>query len=425
MTAKASSIEQPATPRDGLWRSIAYYGLSEFAQRATRIATTVMIARTLTPIDLGIAASAITVFEIVRIAANAGIGQAVVRAPEERLAGTCVAAHRLGWAVCIGLAVFQAAIAVAAYVWTSRVDVGLMIVALAGVYLMMPAGLVQNYLLQRDARHGAIAAVATTQAVADNVLTIVLAVAGYGPWAIVLPKVLTSPIWLIGMRRARAWSPDRTAEPVAALGILRFALPVLLADLMSTSRMQFDRILVGATLGVEALGIYFFISNAGAGLSHALTTALSNSLYPFFAAVGAAPRALLERLDASLKRKAVPIAGVVLLQACLTPVYVPLLFGARWAEVAWMAGVLCVAAACKVFADAGAQALRAAGATRFEFGAILAITMISLMALAAGLQLGLDVGVAALAVVNGLAYVVFAVLARRAIARLVPTITIP
>ncbi len=419
MTSNASSIERQATPRDGLWRSIAYYGLSEFAQRATRIATTVMIARTLTPIDLGIAAIAITVFEIVRIVANAGIGQAVVRAFDEQLAGTCVAAHRLGWAICIGLAVFQAAIAGAAYAWTGRADVGLMILALAGVYLMMPAGLIQNYLLQREARHGAIAAVATAQAVADNVLTIALALAGYGPWAIVLPKVLTSPIWLIGMRRARAWTPDRTAEPVAALGILRFAWPVLLAELMSTSRMQFDRILVGAMLGVEALGIYFFISNAGAGLSHALTTALSNSLYPFFAAVGAAPRTLLVRLDTSLKQKAVPIAGVVLLQACFTPVYVPLLFGARWTNVAWMAGVLCIAAACKVFADAGAQALRAAGETRFEFGGVVVITAISLMALGMGLQLGLETGVAALALVNGLSQLAFAVLARRAIRRLV------
>ncbi len=413
MTAQVAQAQETARPRDGLWRSIAYYGLSEFAQRATRIATTVMIARTLSPLDLGIAATAITVFEIVRIAANAGIGPAVVRASDETLADTCRTANRLGWAICIGLAVFQTAIAGAVYAWTGRADAAAMIVALACVYLVMPAGLVPSYLLQRETRHGTIAVVATTQAVADNILTIALALTGAGAWAIVLPKVLTSPIWLIGMRRARPWSPAAAATPVAAIDMLRFAAPILAADLLSTARIQFDRIVVGACLGVEALGIYFFISNAGAGLSHALTTALSTSLYPHFAAVGAEPSALLNRLDESLRRKAVPIAGVVVLQAATAPIYVPLLFGARWAPVAWMVGALCVAAACKVFADATAQALRAAGKPHLEFAGILAITLISTIALAAGLQLGLTTGILALAISHGLSQLLFAVAARR------------
>jgi O-antigen/teichoic acid export membrane protein len=413
MPTVATGAENFARSRDGLWRSIAYYGMSEFAQRATRIATTVMIARTLAPLDLGIAAIAITVFEIVRIAANAGIGPAVVRASDDDLAETCRTAHRLGWAICIGLTVLQVAIAGAVYAWTGRADAAAMIVALAGVYLVMPAGLLPSYLLQREARHGTIAAVATTQAVADNILTIVLALAGAGAWAIVLPKVLTSPIWLIGMRRARPWMPTKGATPVAALDLLRFAAPILAADLLSTARMQFDRVVVGACLGVEALGIYYFISNAGAGLSHALTTALSNSLYPHFAAVGADARALLGRLDDSLRRKAVPIAGVVLLQAACAPLYVPLLFGARWADVAWMVGALCVAAACKVFADACAQALRAAGKPQLEFTGILTITLSSTVAFAVGLQGGLASGVVALALSHGLAQLIFAALARR------------
>ncbi len=406
----------PGAVRDGLWQSIGYYGLSEFTQRATRIATTVMIARTLTPLDLGIAATAIAVFEIVRIAANSGIGQAVVRAGDDRLDGTCLTAHRLGWAVCVGLAVVQIAIAGAVFGWTGRADAAAMIVALAGVYLVMPAGLIPSYLLQREARHGAIAAVATTQAVADNILTIALALTGWGAWAIVLPKVVTSPIWLIGMRRARSWAPTRGGTPVAAVELLRFALPIVAADLLSTARIQFDRIIVGALLGIEALGLYYFISNAGAGLSHALTTALSNALYPFFAAVGADPHALLLRLDQSLRRKAVPIAGVILLQAYLAPIYVPLLFGQRWADVAWMVGALCVAAACKVFADATAQALRAAGTPHLEFAGILVITSVSLAALAVGLMAGLGAGVMALAITSGLAQVVFALLARRWVA---------
>ena len=87
------STAEPAQS-DRLWQYIAYYGMSELAQRITRLATTILLARLLTPVDLGIAATAITCFELVRTVANTGIGQAVVRTADYKLAGTCITAHR-------------------------------------------------------------------------------------------------------------------------------------------------------------------------------------------------------------------------------------------------------------------------------------------------------------------------------------------
>ena len=396
-----------------LWRFIGYYGMSEVAQRATRLATTVLLARVLSPVDLGLAATAIACFELMRAAANAGAGQAVIRASAAQLAGTCITAYRLMWLLCGGLAVLQAAIGALLTYWTGRPELGWMIAALSGVYLMMPPALIQTYLLQRASRHGAIAGVAAAQAVADNILTVGLALAGLGAWAIVLPKLLTVPIWALGTRRAQTWTPDATAQPVAARDLITFALPVLGAELLTTARLQLDKVVVGALLGVEALGIYYFVFNAGIGLSLSLTGALSNSLYPHFAAVADAPRRLRERFDRGLVRTALPMAIVILVQALLAPLYVPLVFGVKWAPVAWLVAVLCASAATKLFADTSAQALRAAGATTFELKGTLGITVVSLAALTVGLSHDLATGVVALAVATGLAQLAFAWAARR------------
>ena len=295
---------------------------------------------------------------------------------------------------------------------TSREDV---IAALAGVYLMMPPALIQTYLVQRANGHATIAKVATAQAVADNVLTIVLALAGCGAWSIVLPKLLTCPIWMFGMRRAKSWVADPRAVPTPASELLHFSLPVLGAELLTAARLQFDKILVGAMLGVEALGIYYFVFNAGIGLSLSLTGALSNALYPHFAVVAAQPHQLLKRLDSSQLQKALPIAAVVLLQAALAPIYVPLLFGAKWSGSAWMVAVLCASASTKLFADSSAQALRAVGETRLELAGTLGITVLSLTALALGLGHGLSTAVLALALASGLSQIIFAAIARRRI----------
>jgi len=210
------------------------------------------------------------------------------------------------------------------------------------------------------------------------------------------------------MRRALRWKPDKAATPEPAHELLQFALPVLGVELVTAARLQLDKVLVGAILGVEALGIYYFVFNAGLGVSLALTTALSNSLYPHFAAFAANPRELLARLDDSLRRKALPIAGVILVQAMLASVYVPIVFGAKWAASAWMVAVLCATASCKAFADTGAQALRAGGAAHYEFTCTVVVTATSLTALAAGLSFGLSAGVVALALASGLSQLGFA-----------------
>ena len=401
-----------ASARNRLWHYIAYYGMSEMAQRGTRIITTALLARLLTPLDFGVAAIAMTCFELIRVMANAVIAQAVIRVTEERLAGTCITAWRLMWLLCIALAAIQTLIGAAIAFWIGRMDVFIMVSALACIYLTMPPALVQYYLLMRADGHRTIATIAASQAIADNVITIILALLGFGPWAVVLPKLATTPIWTIGMRRAQKWSADKSVQPVPARELLQYALPVLGVEILTASRMQFDKVLVGAILGIEALGIYYFVFNAGIGLSMALTNALSYSLYPHFAAVAASPEQLWTRLNDSLLRKAAPIAGAVLLQAAMAPIYVPILFGAKWTASAWMVSVLCISQCCKVFADTGAQALRAAGNTPFELKGTLAITAFSLTALAAGLTQSLGTGVVALALASSIAHLGFAVAAR-------------
>ena len=418
-TSLDDSTAHPSAP-DRIWHYIAYYGMSEIAQRATRLATTVMLARLLLPIELGLAAAAITCFEMVRAIANAGIGQAVIRATDAQLAATCLTAHRLVWIICVGLAVVQTGIGAIVAAWTGHAELLPLIAALAGVYLMMPQALIQTYLIQRRNGHATIAKVATVQAVADNILTIALALGGCGAWSIVLPKLVTCPIWTLGMRRAQHWTPDASVTPAPSRGLLLFSLPVLGAETLTAARLQLDKVLVGAMLGVEALGIYYFVFNAGIGLSLSLTSALSNALYPHFAAAAGAPHELLRRLDRSLWQKALPIAAVILGQAAAAPVYVPLLFGAKWQQSAWMVGVLCASAAAKVFADAAAQALRAAGRTGMELKGTLAMTCISLAGLALGLTQDLATAVVILAYYSGVSQIAFAAIARRQIALAAP-----
>lgn len=74
-------------------------------------------------------------------------------------------------------------------------------------------------------------------------------------------------------------------------------------------------------MGAEALGIYFMAFNAGLGLATSFTQAFSVVLFPRLCAAEDKHGALRHGLGLSL----LILTPLVLLQAALAPVYVPLL----------------------------------------------------------------------------------------------------
>lgn len=422
MTQSASSIGHrvlavlPGPVRnlmaDRLVRNIGWYGLAEFANRFTRLITTVVLARWLIPHDFGIAAIAITTFEIIRVLAQYGIGQAVIRAPIDQLESLCATAQQASWLMCVLAFAIQIGTGAVIMQVTGHTEVFWMIAILSLVYLTLPFGQIHAHLIVRDNRLHVLAGIAVVQVALDNLLTAAFAIGGLGAWAVVLPKLITAPVWVIGMRRAQTWQrkPEAGHAPMRAL--MAFALPVIGSELLVAARFNFDKVLVGTVLGIEALGIYYFVFNAGLGFALSITSSLSASVYPHLAEVAANTRTLLLRYDGLLLRAALPCAIVIALQATLSLFYVPWIFGTRWNEVAYLVAILCASAIVKPLFDSASQLLRAAGRPRDELAASAVLTASSLLALALSLPFGLAHGIFALSLTAVVVQVAIAIVVR-------------
>ncbi len=401
--------------RDRLLRSFGMLGLGEGLNRITRIVTTIVLARYLGAVEFGIAATAITCFELVRVLAENGLSQMVVRSSEKELAATCNTAYRLTLLICVFMAVLQLA-AGAVLAWlTGRPELFAMIACLAGVYAVMPSSMVQYWLLQREYRMGAVAGITTAQVCADNILTAGLAICGFGAWAIVLPKLLTAPIFMFGARWAVNWRYDSSAGGMPLRSTVRFCLPILASEMLVAVRGNADNMLVGSILGLEALGIYYFAFNAGYGLSSVLTSALAAVSFPHLASPKLAMSRLVERFDQAMFRLALPICAIIAVQAVAVPFYVPLLFGEKWNSVIVIVSVLCLSATTRSCFDLSAQLLRAGGLQTQEFVVSMAFTIVLLTTFAAGLPFGLLTGVTVLCVGTIAMQLLFALWARRRI----------
>ncbi|MBR9825710.1 MAG: oligosaccharide flippase family protein [Alphaproteobacteria bacterium] len=382
--------------RHTLLKNIGWLASGEAVSRVTRLFAAIALARTLTPIEFGAAAVAITVFELVRVFNQNGVGAAVVAASDKELPGLIRTAHLAGWLTGLVLAIAQCGIAVIIARQTGSADIGWMIACLAGVYLIMPPGVAHGWMLQRTQNMRRLATVNAVQVSTDNLLTAVLALSGFGPWAIVLPKLVTAPIWLVGVMWGRPWRPDRTAKLAAPRKLLGFAAPVLGSELLTAMRMHVDKLIIGAVCGLELLGIYYFAFNAGLGLSSALSTAFNGAFYPNLCESVRRTGSALSAFHKGMRTAGAPLAGLFLLQAAAVPIYVPIIFGAEWSHAIPLIAILCLSGPAKLLSDGCALLLRANGQPRLELFAVSAMTLICLGSLLLGAQIGLQAAVIAL-----------------------------
>lgn len=338
----------------GFVTNVSAYAASEAAAKISRLGVVLAVARTMDPAAIGLAAAAMAASDLLKSLTENGVVHRIIRAQDSELEAVCRMASRIFTAWCLGLIALQAILAAVMWQAFDEPIIASLIAILSLEYIFMPAGLVQCALAMREGRLKATAAIAGGQIIGANLVTAALVVLFPIPLAIVLPKVLSAPLWLYGMRRLRPWR--RSPGPIAPLAeFTRFGAAILGVEVMKALRLQADKLLIGGLLGAEALGLWFFAVNAGLGLATSFANAFAVVLFPYLCAATDRASAFTE----ALKTGVVLMLPMIGLQALLAPTYVPILFGEAWSEITPIVSILCLSAAPALLWTATAQRLRA------------------------------------------------------------------
>ncbi|TRD15331.1 oligosaccharide flippase family protein [Palleronia caenipelagi] len=327
---------------------------SELLAKLSRILVVIGVARFLDVGEIGLAASALAVSDIIKSLTQNGIFQRIIAAPEHALESHCLTARRLfGW-WSLALFALQTGVAFGCYVLGADPLLAAFIGILGLEYLIMVPGLVSAALAMRDGKINTMAVVAGTQIISSNLLTVLVCLIHPTGLALILPRLLTAPVWTLAVRRIRPWHPNQAAKPAPMAPFLKYGLPVLGISLTEALRLHADRLVVGIFLGVEQLGVYFMAFNAGLSLSNAFSIAFAKVFFPYFCAHE--DRNLAFRHTTALS--VVAVTPVVVLQAFLAPYYVPFLLGDDWSQISPIVSTLCLVAIPTVIWTASANWLR-------------------------------------------------------------------
>ncbi len=349
-------------------KNLGWLGISEAFVRVTRLVTAIILARFMDPLLFGLAALVLTINELVRVFNRNGIGAKIVQCSDDELTTICNTAYRLNFIFCICLFVLQCALAYPLAEFYQSPELIPMLQVLSLTYLLMPFGMVQASLIQREQRLKTAAMIDGGQVGIDNIITSLLAIAGFGAWAIVLPKFLTSPIWVFGYRKAIYWRPSGSFLTFGLWrDVLEFGRYYLSIEVLKTARLNLDNMIIGRLLGMEALGLYYFARNAGLGFSLTLINAINSALYPNLCEVRNDRRELKKRFTKNLKHIALIATPLINLQAGLAFIYVPIVFGEQWIEAVPVLTLLCLSALPRPLAESASALVLATGRISIDF----------------------------------------------------------
>ena len=370
-------------------RALSVLGGAEVAIRVVRILAVVVIARAISPEAMGAAALALTLFELVRVLANVGIGQQIIVAAEDQLPATCNTARRLLTLWCVAVSFVQMGVAAVVWLAFGLPAIAAMVALLAPVYWMMPAGLVQIFLTMRAGEMHKIARISLFQNSADHALTLILVVLFPSPWSLVAPKLLTTPIWLFMARRTTAWKADAAAGTVSTRGFLHLSAGILGSELLTAARGQLDKLIIASALGIGALGTYFFAYGAGLGITLSFVTAFGTVIFSKIGPMqsGTDQAAAFRHYTKIGMALFLP---VTLAQCLLAPLYVPIIFGAKWADSAILVSILSLGAIPMLLGAAVSGWLRARQQGSAEVAMMAVATLGSLGGLAIGAMVSVE-----------------------------------
>ena len=229
--------------------------LSQVSMLVLRIGTLMVMARLLDPADFGLIGMVTAVIGVFSVFRDFGLSAAAV----QQTSITGEQSSTLFWInLLVGLFLGLLAASMGPFVagfYHQPQLVGITAV-LATAFVFNSAGVQHTALLERQMRFVTLSVLDIGSIVVSTVIGIVMALDGFGYWALVITSTVTPFLYMIGVWLASGWIPGRPRRVAGVGSMMRFGGALTANGLVMYFAKNCDKILLGRFWGVDALGIY-------------------------------------------------------------------------------------------------------------------------------------------------------------------------
>lgn len=250
MTAYGSPSQYGSLAIKGVaWRYTSYFG-----GKFMVFISTIVLARLLSKDDFGVVGYALTAIAFLDVASELGVAEAVVYYKDDEK--NFSTAFWIGLLIGITLLVLSWIIAPLLVAWFKDDRVLIVFRLMALSFPLSALGSVHEAVLRKKLEFGKTTIPLFLRALSKGMISIALALLGYGFWSLIwgqLGGILISSItfWLIS-----SWRPSIEFDFSRARALVSYGVKDIGANFLSMVLLNLDYWLVGRYLGAEVLGIY-------------------------------------------------------------------------------------------------------------------------------------------------------------------------
>jgi PST family polysaccharide transporter len=350
-----------------LVRATFVTGGSRIVSQLLRLVSSLVLARLLTPEDFGAIAVAMVIVVFLDQLRDLGTGSAVIQRAE-RTEAMVNSVFSLNMVMTTVMALVLAAAAGPITSLLGQPGTANILRLYAVVSLVAAAGQVHYALLQRDLRFVPTAAVMVLESLVTAVVSIGLAIPGFGPWAIAGGTLAgtvasTTAVWI-----ASGWRPSGLGTMTELREVWRFSTNIFLANIVWFVAVgQADKAIISRVLGLSPLGVYSFGQRTVTYPLVSVKNAVGQVIYPALSRNQGDPAAMRRIL-----LRATGAVGLVLLPAMsglavVSAVLMPLLVGDGWGQLPLLVAILAPTTAIQSVLSLSNHVTTAAGRPQLTF----------------------------------------------------------
>lgn len=263
------------------FNNIAFNAVTKVVSVVFQGVALIILTRTLLPSDYGIVGFAMIFVNFLSQFNDMGFSSAVVQRKDldDRALYT-------GFTFRLGLAVFLYVVAVVgsgASGWFIENEAVANVIKVSALsFLIYSFSFVPTALLKRDLNYKKISYANMCYTMTNSVLAIILALAGFKYWSIVIANLCASLVMVVTLNLMRPKKIQILVDTSVARELFKFGGSVSLSGLIVFALFNTDNFIIGAVAGATMLGYYVVAFNWGSMICTALGTVVNSVLFPTF-----------------------------------------------------------------------------------------------------------------------------------------------
>jgi O-antigen/teichoic acid export membrane protein len=387
-------------------RGITFSGSGVILARGITLVTYIVLARLITPTELGDFTAGTFVVGIGVLFGGSGMAAAVIHRPDrlEEAAATAVVATSVSGLLLTGVAVATAPLIGLVFDSDTAAAVA---AATAGVLFLNSARVIPNALLQRRFSFLRRIVVQPAAALAFGVVAIIATSEGMGVWGLVAGQYAYAVIDFVLSWTLVRWRPQlRLGSVPMWRELIRYGRHVLAGSLVRRVGDRVPILAAGSFVGTAALGQFQYANRIVTTSYTLLGAGASYVVFPAFARIADDAARLRAAFLRSLRWMALVAMGLGLLLIPLGEPLAILVFGERWAQAGEAIVALALFVPGRAIASVTGEGFKGAGVPAERTRASVVGVVVGILVMVAlvppfGL-IGVAVGVTADALANGL-----------------------